>query len=46
MKKKNCYLAPEAELLEIYFEGNFCQTGVPGGPGADDPIVDDKDDLN
>ena len=43
MNKKQFYSAPEAELLVIKFEGNFCQTGDPGGAGGDDTIVDDPD---
>lgn len=32
MLKKQLYSAPEAELLVIRFEGNFCGTnGLPGG---------------
>ena len=27
MNKKQLYSAPEAELLVVRFEGNFCQTG-------------------
>ncbi|MBR2227320.1 MAG: hypothetical protein IJ893_05555 [Bacteroidales bacterium] len=45
MNKKLLYSAPEAELLVVKFEGNFCTTGVPGGAGGDDTIVDDEDDL-
>ena len=46
MSKKLLYSAPEAELLVIKFEENFCQTtGVPGGAGGSDTIIDD-DDMN
>ena len=43
MIKKSFYTAPEAELLVVNFEGNFCQTGTPGGAGGDDPIIDEGD---
>ena len=46
MNKKLQYSAPEAELLVVKFEGNFCTPGVPGGAGGDDTIVDDEDDLS
>ena len=42
MRKKSLYEAPEAELLVVRFEGNFCATG---GAGDDDTIVDDEDDY-
>lgn len=45
MYKKLLYSAPEAELLVVKFEENFCQTGVKGGAGADDTILDDEADL-
>lgn len=41
--KKKLYENPETELLVVRFEGNFCATGVPGGAGGDDTIVDDDD---
>ena len=43
MTKKLLYSAPEAELLVVRFEGNFCQSPVPGGAGGDDTIVDEGD---
>jgi hypothetical protein len=43
MNKKLLYSAPEAELLVVRFEGNFCTTGVPGGAGGDDDILDEPD---
>ena len=43
MIKNKFYEAPEAELLEVKFEGNFCTTGEPGGAGGPDPIVDGED---
>ena len=43
MIKKSFYEAPEAELILVRFEENFCTTGVPGGAGGDEPIVDDDD---
>jgi len=43
--KKKLYENPESELITVRFEGNFCTTGVPGGAGGDDTIVDDEDDL-
>jgi hypothetical protein len=46
MLKKSIYEAPEAELLVVRFEGNFCQTFTPGAAGGDDVIVDDEDDLD
>ena len=35
MNKKQLYSAPEAELLVVKFEGNFCQTNeyTQGGGG-------------
>lgn len=44
--KKKLYENPESELITVHFEGNFCTTGVPGGAGGDDTIVDDEDDLS
>ena len=43
MNKKLLYSAPEAELLVVKFEGNFCATGEPGGAGGNDTIVDEGD---
>ena len=43
MNKKLQYSAPEAELLVVRFEENFCQSPVPGGAGGDDTIVDEGD---
>ena len=43
MNKKQFYSAPEAELLVIKFEGNFCQTTptpTPGAAGADEAYDD------
>ena len=34
MNKKLLYSAPEAELLVVRFEENFCQTGRYGEEGA------------
>ena len=35
MHKKQFYEAPEAEMLMVRFEGNFCTTGyTPGGGGS------------
>lgn len=42
MYKKQLYEAPDAELLVIKYEENFCQTG---GAGGDDDIIDDEDDY-
>ena len=36
MNKKLLYLAPEAELLVIKFEGNFCATTEPGAVPTDE----------
>ena len=42
MLKKSIYEAPEAELLVVRFEGNFC---LSGSAGDDDTIVDDDEDY-
>ena len=34
MRKKLLYSAPEAELLVVRFEENFCQTGYTQGGGG------------
>ena len=34
MKKKTNYETPEAELIVVRFEGNFCQTGGYGTRGS------------
>ena len=34
MNKKQLYSAPEAELLVVRFEENFCQSPVYGQKGA------------
>lgn len=46
MMKKSFYEAPEAELLLVKFEGNFCTTGLdsPGGLGDND--LGELDDEN
>lgn len=49
MNKKQLYSAPEAELLVVRFEENFCQSpviGQKGAAGGDDTIVDYEDDLS
>ena len=49
MNKKLLYSAPEAELLFIKFEDNFCQTGYgdPGTAGGPVPYAPgDGDDLD
>lgn len=42
MNKKMFYEAPEAELLVVRFEGNFCQTGNSNGT-EDGTVVDPFD---
>ena len=42
MIKKTYFEAPQAELLEVRFEENFCVTGGAGDP---DPVVDDEEDY-
>ena len=42
MTKKASYTAPEADLLVIAFEGNFCTTGKPGEAGGNDEIVEEE----
>lgn len=34
MNKKNYFEAPQAELIMVRFEGNFCATGKYGDEGA------------
>lgn len=41
MLKKLLYEAPEAELLDVRFEGNFCQTNQ-GGFGDTNADPDDQ----
>jgi hypothetical protein len=43
MNKKLQYSAPEAELLVVRFEENFCQTTEPGTIPGDD--YDDQGDF-
>ena len=43
MTKKLLYSAPEAELLYIKFEENFCQTGHEPGTIADEEYDDQGD---
>ena len=43
MTKKLLYSAPEAELLDIKFEENFCQTGHEPGTIADEEYDDQGD---
>ncbi len=43
MTKKLLYSAPEAELLVINFEENFCQTGHEPGTIADEEYDDQGD---
>lgn len=43
MNKKQLYSAPEAELLVVKFEGNFCQTTEPGTIPSDE--IDDQGDF-
>jgi hypothetical protein len=40
MNKKQLYSAPEAELLVVRYEGNFCQTGQESGTLPDDEYDD------
>ena len=43
MNKKQFYSAPEAELLVLKIEENFCGTNIPGGAGPDDTTLDDEE---
>ena len=43
MRKKTIYEAPEAELLVVRFEGNFCATTESGTMPDDD--YDDQGDF-
>ena len=43
MNKKLLYSAPEAELLVVKFEGNFCTTGQEPGTIPGDEIDDQGD---
>ena len=44
MLKKSFYEAPEAELLLVKFEENFCQTTKGGGFGETKANPDDQTD--
>ena len=48
MIKKHNYEAPDAELLVVKFEANFCATGPDsaGGNGWGDNNMDPLDDDN
>ena len=42
MNKKTYFEAPQAELIFVRFEGNFCATEVysnPGQPGGPNPYA-------
>lgn len=45
MNKKLLYSAPEAELLVVRFEENFCQSPVPGEAGEKNTYNEYEEDF-
>ena len=45
MNKKQLYSAPEAELLVVRFEENFCASPTFSSKGTETMFVEDEEDF-